>query len=1064
MAFAAVVVFGFWYRPGEVVDFWDQTMPLRPGLDVAALTHLWHAEYGFGRVDATGVSLIPYEAVLWLLQGVTRSLSFSQMFLYWALVSSSLVGAYRVLSAGIACLAGRRRAPAGAGAAAAALGALFYTFNPYAVFFEWRIVSSTIFLQATLPWMVGLWMAWPRSANVRRMVRLLAGAAGLTICAAPGLSDPAFVPVTLLLLVGAGWIIDGLRNLWRYWPVLATMCLGSAFWLIPVVASVSAIAGVGSYGGTTSALVENSANLRLLNVVRLLGEAPIYEQYRGEADFPWVHVYAGSGVFLLFTLMCFVPIFIILVAAARSKEFRSLRATRVLAGLLAVGIYGGMGAHGRTSWLFRFLFEHVSFLRAYRDPFAKFGFLIVCCISGLMAIAAFELLWNGSRRSEWRLRGFGASGLATLAVLGMGWPLLSGGVFRGPGSVRRGAYVEIPGSVARVASILRARDSNDGVVLSFPEQTTPLLSETWQYGFVGLDPLLSLSLRPVISSVIGSAPEDPYVQALYELYREMPSEAVTASFRLGVRWLLIRWDNDFAFGGVGSTNDLRQLAASLATVRSVRRVYSSSELTLYELMSPQDQGRQVLSLARFEGSGAHAGLSLVAGEPAQLVDVAPVAAVFVSARPDVGSRELRFTPTSGGDSITMRVPAHMEGSIRARIAPPRGLGLACIDAIGSANARVTVAFSQYEHGRFVRGGLAAPVDPPSLSLAAVGLVGRETLCFDLGSLDFVANRINLQLAAEGSALARVSFFGLRFARGLQTEGAPASGRQVEIELQSSRSVGGLYVPALGDRRGGYLKLRVRTAVGDALVVSIGRLIDGKCVSGAQLTPVAWGSGVVVHGDLSVSSASGGNVWFALPATGKDRWLLFVLEGASRGVRSAFVSNAEWETVAPAPEAIVGALATNVAVGALVDLDLASGAGATSYQVAAGGGSVPVRELLRASRDVVVIVPENFSEGLTLEIRRSGGRWMAAPWRHLRADGFLNGWLITRKSATGASKTGSVLVRLVYRPQAALSLGLLLTGGSIVLLLIGYLLIEADELSRNRLRRHANPPVSRLPGL
>src|SRR5207244_1428345 len=123
-------------------------------------------------------------------------------------------------------------------------------------------------------------------------------------------------------------------------------------------------------------------------------------------------------------------------------------------------------------------------------------------------------------------------------------------------------YVSLPTDYVRVANILKEENPLRERILSFPQQDTPLMSSLLHSGFVGFDPLRSLTSQPVISTLPGDALVGAYVDAVYRRFNDIDN-ALSVCRRLGIRWIVIRWDNNFAFGGEGDRGNLALLATRL---------------------------------------------------------------------------------------------------------------------------------------------------------------------------------------------------------------------------------------------------------------------------------------------------------------------------------------------------------------------------------------------------------------------------------------------------------------------------------------------------------------------
>ena len=132
------VVMCAWFRPGQLILFWDQTYPLAPFHDVVGTFHAWHRDQAFGPVNTTGHALLALDVAVLAFDLVFVDPSLAQAMLFGTLWLFSLMGWFLVIRTLL-----RESAPAAGRASvslASACGCLAATVNSYAVFYLWRIV------------------------------------------------------------------------------------------------------------------------------------------------------------------------------------------------------------------------------------------------------------------------------------------------------------------------------------------------------------------------------------------------------------------------------------------------------------------------------------------------------------------------------------------------------------------------------------------------------------------------------------------------------------------------------------------------------------------------------------------------------------------------------------------------------------------------------------------------------------------------------------------------------------------------------------------------------------
>ena len=693
----ALVVFAAWFKSGKLVLFWDQTLPLDPARQLAGDLSLWHATTGFGSVSPTSVALLPYFALVAILKGALRSLVAAQAALYFLCLASSVAGFFLLLER----VAERRRLRVKSQLLlhmASACGAMLYTFNTYALFYEWRIVSTLIFLQAIMPWLcLTASIAIDGRTTVGHRWCALLGVAGLIGLMAPGLSNPAMLPVVVVIMaVALVLLVERVNVCWLALTSVAAVA-STAYWLVPVLANTSEIAAQGSYGGVKSALLENSRHLTLYNVIRLLGMAPITETYKGEPDYPWSYIYSGQGWWLIYSLL---PVLWLVLGVSMWRARERLGQARLIALTLSVVLFtcAAAGANGLSGRAFLWIFDNVHVFTAYRDPFYEFGFGLVFVVSLAVFIGAISL--QSSRIWPW-IRPEKMLVLAIIAIIAMAWPLFSGAVFRGPGRIRPGAYVSFPRAFTRVELALTRDDRHGSAVLEFPEETTPLISSRWPNGFVGLDPLPLLTGLPVLDGFSNNGAVASALGTLYGEFASDPTKGAYVATELGVRWALFRFDNNYQFGGVQSTAAMHEIASTLVR-DGLAKVYVNgpAEVLLRFVVHPSSAAVPTDALL---ASAKRRALSAVVSPPVPYLGAASatpwqhsVQAYYQRSSVDVGSRRLKLSV--GRDQVDVRLRSPGEGSVRIPLSSVLRTRFLALHVSLSQGSGFELALSRRSHG------------------------------------------------------------------------------------------------------------------------------------------------------------------------------------------------------------------------------------------------------------------------------------------------------------------------------------------------------------------------------
>ena len=143
---SCVAVLGFWYKPGSLVLFWDQTYALRPALSIQNAMLAWSPSHPFGSLSTTVKAIIPLFALEYVLRTIVHSQVLAQAVLFAFVLSSSLVGWFLAFRIVVDNTIRGRNLRSSSVVVGSICGAMLVVCGPYAIFYSWRIVSTSIFL------------------------------------------------------------------------------------------------------------------------------------------------------------------------------------------------------------------------------------------------------------------------------------------------------------------------------------------------------------------------------------------------------------------------------------------------------------------------------------------------------------------------------------------------------------------------------------------------------------------------------------------------------------------------------------------------------------------------------------------------------------------------------------------------------------------------------------------------------------------------------------------------------------------------------------------------------
>lgn len=620
-----------WFRGSQAILFWDQTYPLRPSRAIFSALKIWDPSQAFGTQNVTQHALLLFYISVFILNHLLVDPAMSQAFLYAGILLLSLFGWQRLTVAFLEATKGRSLLRESYAEVAGLCAGLFCTFNTYNLFYEWRIVNTAIFLQASLPWLL---------YNISKLCsdlvphgfptrRYWIGLLISLLFLAPGLSNPLMIGVTALPVLAFVLILRHHLRWQRLLPVAVLCTIAQTYWLIPDLANATSLNTQISYGGHLTALISNSSHISIINLFRFTGMLPVWENYKGTPDYSWAYIYAGHGYWSLFLLLPLIFWLVIFISWLRNQDLR--RPLLLLLSLVAVSMILTSGTNGPFGAVYEMLFNKVPFFSGYRDPYLEFGFAYfnlfglllgfgtygILCTRG--AALSVHLTLRDTDRRDFKRANYLWEQRQKMFVLGMvfiiggfSWPLFSGEVIHSGDGVRPSARVQFPRSFSDISRYLRANDRSGYAVLALPLQATPLESENWRSGYVGLDPLQNSAGVPVMSVLPGTVPEQLALSQIVTELADHNQSALNLASALGIHYILFRWDNNYKFGGVENISQMRSIYSWLLGKQFGVSEYSSSRMSLLALESRQvgvvESASQAVPSARV---GSSVSLSLV---------------------------------------------------------------------------------------------------------------------------------------------------------------------------------------------------------------------------------------------------------------------------------------------------------------------------------------------------------------------------------------------------------------------------------------------------------------------
>lgn len=423
------------------------------------------------------------------------------------------------------------------------LSSLFYLINSYSLMNIWnRFLPNTIVFYAVLPLVLGLYL---KAIKSKRFIFVIL-ASLLTAVFSYGFAAPAQTLIFLGLLTFL-FLFELLieRDYWlviKYYLVsLCTWGLFNFWWIFSQIsfrfsAAYTTVSGeFFSSSGNLDTFLSLSNSLGQLRNLFLLKHGTFFSQ---AVDLPlsWPLFYD-----LLPSLVIeWSVILIVLYIAINHLKNKNIA---FLLSVLVVGIIGAKGSIPPFGEIFKFLFEKVSYIQFFRNPFEKLGLLLPLALSPLFGFTVGILCEKYGKR------------IAIIAslylIVFLGFPFWTSLVFTSgnppANDLRVGYQVKVPEYYVQADNWF---SSQPGL---FRFMSLPLGGEgifyNWPKGYVGVEQSGVLFKTPSISydtTISFYHQIATRLQQLFLIYKDFPLIANL----LNIRYVLFRPDFNFKLSGM----------------------------------------------------------------------------------------------------------------------------------------------------------------------------------------------------------------------------------------------------------------------------------------------------------------------------------------------------------------------------------------------------------------------------------------------------------------------------------------------------------------------------------
>lgn len=410
-----------------------------------------------------------------------------------------------------------------AGQKAAFFGALFYLANPYVISQVWsRGLYQQFFAYTYFPLFLLVVVLFFKT---RKGVFLLAGLL-LSFVLSASMGNPTYF-ISLWVIVTFYWIyqswlfrksIKQLSLIWIYFCVFFTawLVINSWWFLVTIIYAPSVYLTSGSvFENSIESLRAVSYQNPFSNVIRLYHgphfESNLYDFFHKNW---WIIVISWLSPLVV---LCSVLFY-------RSKIYL------FYGGLFLTALFICLGSNLPFGKMFEYIFLHFSPLQIFRNPYEKFGLVLLLAYSALFGLGLLQMMnfFNQRRKNL----GFSVVVIILILILGIYcWPIWSGKV------IAWGTTVGIPDHYSVLDEWEKKNNLEDQRILFLPYMSSLGASYHWIGGdYHGNDPLDQMIDVPVITQ---SGLKD-YQNALKRYMGSMDLSAALAM--INVKYLVERRD------------------------------------------------------------------------------------------------------------------------------------------------------------------------------------------------------------------------------------------------------------------------------------------------------------------------------------------------------------------------------------------------------------------------------------------------------------------------------------------------------------------------------------------
>lgn len=474
------------------------------------------------------------------------------------------------------------------------ISGLFYLLNPFSMIQIWgRSLYVQFFAFALIPFFLLMFILLLKTKKLFFGFFALFSSAIL----ATGISHPAliaglWVPVLFFLLFH---IFEYRKNRKEviystilFFLIIAGWVMINMWWILPYFINGNQV--FSSY--LVNATEYNLGSLRGVSrtspfalIIRLLHGGYLFEsQYYGP-------IYLN----FFFSLISWIIPLSLLFSLSIFKKLKSFKFFSIL---LLLSLFISLGSNPPFGWFFEWLFINIPFMQAFRNPYEKFGLILLIAYVPFFAIGITELSqWISKRFFKNHLQKIILSVFIFLVCIIYVWPLWTG---QFAGGIKNNPWVKVPKYYVEANDWFNNQEKEFRIINIPLNNGDGIKFSNWQHSYQGIEPSEYLFDKSVIGKNFPSnkvfynvllqqfgvfqpnafGPDPDISQSDFKsqhLYQELA--------KLNIRFIILHKDIDTQLSGMKT---ISQTVNYLTKEPNIHLVKSFGDLDIYQVNIPDN--------------------------------------------------------------------------------------------------------------------------------------------------------------------------------------------------------------------------------------------------------------------------------------------------------------------------------------------------------------------------------------------------------------------------------------------------------------------------------------------